>query len=225
MGYGTRSQIKSSIKNSEVKVNGVVVTKPEMKIDSEVDEVVYNDTVVLYNKYEYYMFYKPSDCVTATKDNRCKTVMDYMSGINREGFFPVGRLDKDTEGLLIITNDGELAHKLLSPKKHVPKLYYALVAGRMSSNMIEMFNEGLDIGDEKKTLPSKLEILSEGEESRVLITVTEGRYHQVKRMVEAVGGKVTYLKRLAMGNVVLDENLMPGEYRKLTETEVNLLKE
>ena len=142
----------------------------------------------------------------------------------RDGIFPVGRLDKDTEGFLLLTDDGDLAHRLLSPRKHVDKTYYAKIAGSVVETHIERFREGLDIGDEKKTLPAVLEILTSGSEtSEIRITIHEGRFHQVKRMFEAVGCKVTYLKRLSMGAVALDETLAPGDYRPLNEKERELL--
>ena len=150
--------------------------------------------------------------------------MSFLPPERRDDLFPVGRLDKDTEGLLLITNDGQLAHQLLSPKKHVDKTYYAKIAGSVVEAYIERFREGLDIGDEKKTLPAVLEILTSGSEtSEIRITIHEGRFHQVKRMFEAVGCKVTYLKRLSMGAVALDETLAPGDYRPLNEKERELL--
>ena len=160
-----------------------------------------------------------------TEDKREKTVLDLLkSEDRRDGIFPVGRLDKDTEGFLLLTDDGDLAHRLLSPRKHVDKTYYAKIAGSVTEAHIERFREGLDIGDEKKTLPAMLEVLaSEPETSEIWITIHEGRFHQVKRMFEAVGCKVTYLKRLSMGAVALDETLAPGDYRPLNEKERELL--
>ena len=137
--------------------------------------------------------------------------------------FPVGRLDKDTEGLLLVTNDGGMAHRLLSPKKHVDKVYYAKVAGRITEEHVRLFAEGVDIGDEKPTLPAELTVLSSGEISEIELVIREGRFHQVKRMFQAAGGEVIYLKRLRMGSLVLDRELQPGEYRKLTEEEVRAL--
>lgn len=171
------------------------------------------------------MLHKPAGVVSATEDKREKTVLDLLkSEDRRDGIFPVGRLDKDTEGFLLLTDDGDLAHRLLSPRKHVDKTYYAKIAGSVTEAHIERFREGLDIGDEKKTLPAMLEILaSEPETSEIRITIHEGRFHQVKRMFEAVGCKVTYLKRLSMGAVALDETLAPGDYRPLNEKERELL--
>ena len=155
----SRSIIKSEIKKGNVIVNGSTVLKAENKIDEIKDEVIYKGESVAYSKYAYYMFNKPAGCVSATTDNTCKTVIDYLKNEQVSGLFPVGRLDKDTEGLLIITNDGELAHKLLSPKKHVAKKYYARIKGNLPTNVEKRFEDGLDIGDEKKTLPARIEVL------------------------------------------------------------------
>lgn len=221
MGYGTRSQVKKDITKGNVTVNGEAVRKPETKIDTETDTVLVCGKTVAYAKYEYFMLNKPAGVVSATEDRREKTVLDLIRDKKREDLFPVGRLDKDTEGLLLITNNGELAHRLLSPKKHVDKVYYVRVRGTVTEEDVEQFREGLDIGDEKMTLPAELKILHSGEESEAEITIREGRFHQVKRMFRAVGKEVVFLKRLRMGTLVLDENLAPGEYRRLTEEEVN----
>ena len=169
------------------------------------------------------MLHKPAGVVTATEDKKEKTVMDLITVQQKKDLFPVGRLDKDTEGLLLVTNDGELAHRLLSPKKHVDKCYFTKVTGRIDEEDIHRFKEGVDIGDEKKTLPADLEILSSGEISEAKVTIREGRYHQVKRMFEAIGCKVIYLKRLSMGNLNLDPALEKGAFRKLTEEETAAL--
>ena len=178
------------------------------------------------------MLNKPFGVVSATEDKKEKTVLDLLrsdkgsdggTGMRREDLFPVGRLDKDTEGLLLITNDGELAHRLLSPKKHVDKVYYAEIRGKVDEEDVRLFARGLDIGDEKITLPAELKIINPGETSRIQVTVREGRYHEVKRMYRAVGKEVIYLKRLSMGNLALDEALAPGEFRRLTEEEVGRL--
>ena len=167
------------------------------------------------------MLHKPAGVVSATEDNREKTVLDLVRPEDwKNGLFPVGRLDKDTEGLLLLTDDGELAHRLLSPKKHVDKTYYAKIDGQVTEEHVKQFREGLDIGDEKKTLPAVLTILLSGPVSEIEVTIHEGRFHQIKRMFEAVGCKVTYLKRLSMGSLVLDETLPPEEYRPLTEAEL-----
>ena len=224
-GFGTRSQVKEMLKKGQVTVNGVAAKKPEQKIDEHKDQITCQGKTASYEKYVYYMLHKPAGVVSATEDKREKTVLDLLkSEDRRDGIFPVGRLDKDTEGFLLLTDDGDLAHRLLSPRKHVDKTYYAKIAGSVTEAHIEQFREGLDIGDEKKTLPAMLEILaSEPETSEIRITIHEGRFHQVKRMFEAVGCKVTYLKRLSMGAVALDETLAPGEYRPLNEKERELL--
>lgn len=225
MGIGTRSVIKNEIRKKVVSVNGNTAVKPELKIDPDRDEVCYRGRIVVYEPCVYYMFHKPKGCVSATKDNVYPTVLSYIE--NPEGYdlFPVGRLDVDTEGLLLITNDGALAHELLSPKKHVPKTYYAKVEGFVTEQDAELFAEGVDIGEEKKTLPAELVIEKAGEISEIRLTITEGKFHQVKRMFEAVGKQVIYLKRISMGNLKLDENLSPGTCRKLTKEEIQELKE
>lgn len=168
---------------------------------------------------EYYMLNKPAGVISASEDRRERTVVDLITTKKRNDLFPVGRLDRDTEGLLLITNDGDLAHRLLSPKKHVDKVYYARIDGKVTEEDQKVFAEGLDIGEEKKTLPAQLHILKSGEESEITLTIREGKFHQVKRMFHAVGKEVVYLKRLQMGSLKLDETLRPGEYRKLTEQE------
>ena len=177
-------------------------------------------------EFVYYLLHKPAGCVSATTDNRDRTVMEYVPS-GRKGLFPVGRLDKDTEGLLLITDDGALAHELLSPKKHVEKTYYARISGIVTEEDIQAMKKGVDIGEEKPTLPARLEILSVNEAektSEIHLTICEGKFHQVKRMMEAVGKKVTYLRRISMGSLTLEETLLPGTYRELTAEEVELLK-
>lgn len=220
-GFGTRSQVKDLLKKGQVMVNGEVVKKPELKINETTDQILCQGKKASYQKNIYLMLHKPAGVVSATEDNREKTVLDLVRPEDRKnGLFPVGRLDKDTEGLLLLTDDGELAHQLLSPKKHVDKTYYAKIDGQVTEEHVEQFREGLDIGDEKKTLPAVLTILLSGPVSEIEVTIHEGRFHQIKRMFEAVGCKVTYLKRLSMGSLVLDETLPPEEYRPLTEAEL-----
>ena len=222
MGVGTRTEVKKLIKTGRVTVDGIPAAKPESKIDP--DQSVYVDgREVAYQKYEYYMLHKPAGVVSATVDKKDKTVIDLIKGQKRKDLFPVGRLDKDTEGLLLITNDGELAHRLLTPGKHVDKTYYARIDSPVTDKDIEIFAEGLDIGDDTPTLPARLEILNSGHESEILLTIQEGRYHQVKRMFEAVGKHVIYLKRMSMGTLKLDDSLLKGEYRPLTEKEIKTL--
>ena len=220
-GFGTRSQVKDLLKKGQVMVNGEVVKKPELKINETTDQILCQGKKASYQKNIYLMLHKPAGVVSATEDNRHKTVLDLVRPEDRKnGLFPVGRLDKDTEGLLLLTDDGELAHRLLSPKKHVDKTYYAKIDGQVTEEHVKQFREGLDIGDEKKTLPAVLTILLSGPVSEIEVTIHEGRFHQIKRMFEAVGCKVTYLKRLSMGSLVLDETLPPEEYRPLTEAEL-----
>lgn len=178
-----------------------------------------------YEDFVYIMLHKPAGVVSATEDRRERTVLDLLGDGCKRDIFPAGRLDKDTEGLLLLTNDGELAHQLLSPRKHVDKTYYVQLQGTLTEEHCTLFTRGLDIGDEKLTLPAGLKILKAGEKSEALVTIQEGRFHQVKRMFQAVGCEVTYLKRLSMGPLVLDETLERGSYRALTEQEVRQLKE
>lgn len=223
MGLGTRSVIKKEIQSGSVSVNGVPARRPETKIDTEQDRVTFHGDPVAYEEHVYYMLNKPAGVVSATTDRRETTVVELIKDSRRDGLFPVGRLDKDTEGLLLITDDGELAHRLLSPKKHVDKVYFAKIQGQVTDEDIKIFAQGLDIGDEKPTLPAELVICSTGEFSEIMLTIREGRFHQVKRMFQAVGKEVVYLKRLRMGSITLDEALKPGEYRRLTEEEVERL--
>lgn len=225
LGIGTRSEVKKLIKAKQITVNGAIAAKPEMKVDEQTDEVCLRGQRLVYASYEYYLFHKPAGCVSATEDAIHKTVMDYLTDTLRSDLFPVGRLDIDTEGLLLITNDGALAHELLSPTKHVEKTYYARVAGKVAEADVNLFREGVDIGEDKLTKPAKLVILSnDGMDSEIELTITEGKFHQVKRMFQAVGKEVLYLKRLSMGPLRLPEDLKPGEYRALTEEELFALK-
>lgn len=219
---GTRSQVKMDLKKGLVTVNGEVVKKADIKIDETKDKICYLGKELSYQKFQYYMLHKPAGVVTATKDHVDKTVMDFFPKEAGKDLFPVGRLDKDTEGLLLITNDGELAHNLLSPKKHVPKTYYAICEGQISDEKLISLEHGVDIGDEKPTLPASVKLLEQHENRySIELTITEGRFHQVKRMIEAIEGKVTYLKRLSMGTLILDEQLEKGAYRSLTQQELD----
>ena len=223
MGLGTRSQIKKEIRSGQVIVNGISICRPEVKIDTAQDKVIFHGEPVTYEEYEYFMLNKPAGVISAANDRQETTVVDLIKDRKRDDLFPVGRLDKDTEGLLIITNNGELAHRLLSPKKHVDKVYFARIKGHVTQNDVENFSRGVDIGDEKPTLPADLVICTSDEISEIRLTIREGRFHQVKRMFQAVGKEVIYLKRLQMGGITLDENLKTGEYRRLTEKEVERL--
>jgi len=223
MGVGTRSEVKDFIRKGEITVNGVVCKKAEKKVSLS-DKIERNHAVISYVEKEYYMLYKPAGVLSATKDPDCKTVIDLINSKKRKDLFPVGRLDKDTEGLLLITNDGQLAHRLLSPKKHVGKKYYVRLDGKITSEKAKFLEEGIKL-DGVYTLPASLTILSVSqEESEVEIIIYEGKFHQIKRMFEAVGLKVLYLKRLSMGKLVLDPALKKGEYRILTKEELLLLR-
>ncbi|MFQ9212875.1 MAG: pseudouridine synthase [Eubacterium ventriosum] len=221
LGIGSRTQVKELIKKGKITVNGEKILKPDIHIDENNDEVDLNGVNLKYNKFYYYMLNKPAGVLSAVSDNNCKTVIDLLDVTPKKGLFPVGRLDKDTEGLLLITNDGELSHNLLSPTKHVDKTYYVELNGDLIDSDIELFEKGLDIGEKNLTKPAILKILEK--RSTALITITEGKYHQVKRMFQAIGLTVTFLKRLTMGPLKLDENLKPGEYRNLTVSEVEAL--
>lgn len=225
MGKGTRSEVKKAISKGLVRVNNEIVKKPETKLDTDSDNVLFDGVLVGYAQYEYYMLNKPAGVVSATEDKNDRTVLELIEEKQRKDLFPVGRLDKDTEGLLLITNDGELAHQLLSPKKHVDKVYFARIDGKVTEEDIRRFAEGLEIGEEKPTLPAYLEILESEEISEIRLTIREGKFHQVKRMFHAVGKEVIYLKRLQMGSLVLDPQLALGEYRELTGQELEALRD
>lgn len=222
-GAGTRIEVKDLIKKGRVTVNDVICKEADKKVENEKDAVRLDGALVSNLEFEYYMLNKPAGCVTATKDNLHKTVMDFVPS-PRKDLFPVGRLDRDTEGMLLIMNDGELAHRLLAPGKHVDKTYYAKIRGIVDETDVRRFLEGLDIGEDKKTMPAKLRVLKKGEISEIEVTIQEGKFHQVKRMFRATGKEVLYLKRIAMGKLTLDETLLSGMCRALTEEEISILK-
>lgn len=221
MEVGTRSQVKDMVKKGQISVDGEVIKKADYKFEETTAKVYVNGKEVSYQKYFYYMLNKPAGVVSATTDNHDKTVLDLLKDAPGKELFPVGRLDKDTEGLLLITNDGELSHNLLSPKKHVDKTYLVKTAEMVTQDMIQALEKGVDIGEEKLTLPAKVKQIDVRE---IELTITEGKFHQVKRMLKAVGNEVVYLKRLSMGSLKLDEELKLGEYRSLTESEIEALK-
>ncbi|MBB2183095.1 rRNA pseudouridine synthase [Lachnospiraceae bacterium MD1] len=225
MGIGTRSEVKNWIRQGRVKLNSQICKQPESKVTPSLDEVCFDDKPINYSKYSYFMLHKPAGVVSATTDTINRTVLDLIAEERKKDLFPVGRLDKDTEGLLLITNDGELAHELLSPRKHVDKVYYTKVRGKVTEQDVEAFLQGVDIKEEKLTLPAHLKILISDEISEVELTIQEGKFHQVKRMFEAVGKEVIYLKRLSMGPLLLDPDLNPGDYRPLTIEELEALKQ
>jgi len=222
MNIGSRSQVKALVKQGQVTVNGGIVRSADQKIDEFRDEVAFQGKILRYQEFHYYMLNKPQGVVTATKDNTCSTVMDLLPAELRKKLFPVGRLDKDTEGLLLITNDGDLAHRMLSPTKHVDKTYHVTIAHSLSEKECQALEQGVDIGEDSLTRPAKVEIL---EGKIILLTIHEGKFHQVKRMLKAVGNEVTALKRISFGPLMLDETLKPGEYRELTDAEVRKLHE
>ena len=243
MNKGSRTQIKDAAKKGRIQVNGVPEKKTERKIDPETDEVTFDSQPVSYRAMEYIMLYKPQGVISATEDKRHKTVIDLLSGENRSDLFPVGRLDIDTEGLLLLTNDGDLTHRLLAPGKHVDKVYFARIEGVLPETAVEQMAAGLTLTDGTPVMPGKLEILKQWNDetctkesetfqdatagrpagAEIMLTIQEGKFHQVKRMFEALGCQVVFLKRLSMGSLKLDPKLRPGEYRMLTQEELDLL--
>lgn len=219
--YGTRSSIKKDIKNGLVSVNGMLTRKNDYRVNEEQDEIRYGGKLCVYRKYVYYMLYKPAGTVSATQDRRDKTVVSLLKDTGRNDLFPVGRLDKDTEGLLLLTNDGPLAHELLAPGRHVEKVYECTLSEVITAEQKRALEQGVDIGEKRLTLPAAVHVL---EEKKIALTITEGKYHQVKRMLKAVGNEVLYLKRIRMGALSLDADMKPGAYRELTEEEIMMLK-
>jgi len=231
MGFGTRSVIKQKVREGAVTVNGVPVKDSGLQIHPESDQITFAGQRVAYREYIYLLMNKPAGVISATEDHREKTVVDLLSSEYTTFHpFPVGRLDKDTEGLLLLTNDGVLAHQLLSPRKKVPKVYLAKVLGEMTSADVEHFQHGVTLDDGYVTLPAQLSIDQVSDDTAlglitwVKLTITEGKFHQVKRMVEAVGKKVVYLKRLSMGTLQLDDQLALGEVRELTSEELDQIR-
>ena len=220
-GYGTRKEVKELIRKGFVLVNGEIVINDDYKVDEDNDEIIIADEVVDYEKQIYLMLNKPDGYVSATFDNNDPTVLDLIYGYENRNIFPVGRLDKDTHGLLLISNDGKLAHNLLSPKKHVDKTYYLKYDGVYKKSIHKSFEDGIVLDDGYKCLPAKFIDLGNNEAH---IIIKEGKYHQVKRMMEAVGCNVTYLKRIKFGSLELDESLKEGEFRALTKEELDSLK-
>lgn len=226
LGYGTRKELKSICRKGLVKVNGVVVKDSGAKVEPETDEIVINGEQIFYRKFIYLMMNKPDGVISATRDNRDETVVDLLQ-VDHQAFdpFPVGRLDKDTVGLLFLTNDGELNHRLISPKWHVDKVYSAKINKKVTESDIVAFKNGITLDDGYLCKEAKLEIVSASDsESDILVTIQEGKFHQVKRMFEAVGKEVTYLRRVEFGTIKLDETLLEGEYRELTDEELAILK-
>lgn len=216
----SRKDAKKSIRGGKVSVDGAVIKDETQKVSLNQSVCLGGEPIVA-KEHIYLMLNKPQGVLSATKDEKERTVMDLVQDVGRQ-LFPVGRLDKDTEGFLLLTDDGELAHRLLSPAYHVPKTYYLEYTGILDSNAVEMVKDGLDIGEKHVTKSASLSLLEEGQAE---LTIEEGKFHQVKRMISALGGTVTYLKRISMAGLQLDEGLGTGEYRELTEEEVRVLCE
>lgn len=220
-GYGSRKEAKELIRKGFVSVNGETILDDDFKVDEENDEVIIADNNISYDKFIYIMLNKPDGYVSATYDSHDPIVLDLIDGYEKRKLFPVGRLDKDTVGLLLITNDGDLAHRMLSPKKHVIKRYYLKFDGILTDKKISRFEEGITLEDGYLCMPASYEKLSENEG---ILSIKEGKYHQVKRMLEALDCIVTYLKRISFGPIELDKDLEEGKYRFLTEEELKRLK-
>lgn len=244
-GVGSRAEVKKLIRAGKVLINGTGAVSGDRKMDPETDEVLVDGKKIQREVVPVIMLNKPAGVVSATEDGRSATVIDLIHEPWAKKLFPVGRLDKDTEGLLILTQDGAMAHELLSPTKHVRKTYFAVVSGAPDASLIDHFQEGIDIGEKRRTLPAVLVFLSPdggrdtsagtisesdyarcgADECCVLITITEGKFHQIKRMFAAFGREVHFLKRIAMGDLALDPSLSPGEYRPVTDEELKRLQE
>ncbi|WP_414053420.1 pseudouridine synthase [Macrococcus equi] len=225
-GLGSRKDVKLLLKKKFVRVNDVIVTKSDIKINPEQDEIMVQGEVIHFEPYIYLMLNKPAGVISSTQDKE-RTVIDLITNYQHYELHPVGRLDKDTEGLLILTNDGNFTHDVLSPKKHVNKTYYARINGLVTNETIMQFAQGVTLDDGYHTMPGELTIISADAQnmtSEIELVIQEGKFHQVKRMFEAVNMKVTYLKRIKMGELLLDNNLAKGDYRKLTQDEINLVR-
>ena len=224
-GKKSRREVREMVRQGRVLVDGKPAPAADMKVDPQTAVILLDGEPLGYEKFTYVMLHKPAGVLTATEDRRQETVLDLLPPeLRRRALSPVGRLDKDTEGLLLLTNDGQLAHRLLSPKSHVDKVYYARVDGALEPGDIAAFAAGITLGDGLSCLPAKLELLNVGAQSEVLVTVCEGKFHQVKRMLASRGTPVIYLKRLSMGTLTLDEGLKAGEYRLLTAQEIERLR-
>ena len=219
-GSGTRKEVQKLIKSGAVTVDGSVCKTIDRKIDAEDTSVLVNGQPVG-EKYIYIMMNKPAGVVSATEDKRDKTVIDILpDDLKRRGLFPAGRLDKDTEGLLIITNDGDFAHRMLSPKKHVEKRYIAIVDGEINSETIKRFEQGIELSDGYNCMPAKLELTAKNDKNVGMVTICEGKFHQVKRMFAACGLNIVHLQRISIGNLYLDSNLPIGDCKSLTNLEI-----
>ncbi len=224
-GYGSRSGVRGLVKDGLVKVDGGIANDASLHVDPVNSRIEVNGEILIYREFIYIMMNKPAGVISATYDNKHKTAIDLLPDeFSCFDLFPAGRLDIDTEGMLLLTNDGQLAHNLLSPKKHVSKRYYALIEGLATDEDVRLFKEGIILDDGYKTMPAGLEIIKTGQRSEIELSLHEGKYHQVKRMFEAVDKRVVYLKRIQMGGLKLDETLEPGGCRELTPEEVEMVK-
>ena len=223
MGLGTRSEIKKAVRSGRVSVDSRTVTDPGAKVGPE-DEVLFDGKAVTYEPYVYYMLHKPAGVISASEDRRERTCVDLIDETRRRDLFPVGRLDRDTEGLLLITNDGDLCHRLLTPSRHVDKVYFARVSGRVTGEDVRGFADGLQVDADFRAMPAQLRILRSDSVSEVEVVIREGKFHQIKRMFRAVGKEVLYLKRLSMGSLTLDPALEAGAWRRLTADELAELR-
>lgn len=221
-GNVSRKEARDYIKKGLVSVNDTKITDFGFNISESSDKVIFKDKLLTYEKFVYYMLNKPDGVVSATTDPHDTTVIDLLKSEERKNLFPVGRLDKDTTGLLIITDDGELAHHLTSPRHHVPKTYLVGIDHSLTADDINKLESGVMLTGDGMTKPAQVEVLSSSE---IKLTISEGMYHQVKRMLKAVGNEVISLKRLSMGKVFLDDNLPEGKYRRLKEEEILALRE
>jgi len=223
-GKWSRREVRELARMGQVLVDGVSIRSAEEKVNPEAVSITVNGEALCYRRYTWIMLNKPAGCLSATEDGRGRTVLNLLpQDLQRQNLFPVGRLDKDTEGLLLLTNEGELAHALLSPRRHVDKVYYARTDGRLTEADVRAFAVGLSLEDGLQCQPAKLEILSAGEQSEAYVTLREGKFHQVKRMLAARGNPVLYLERVQMGNLSLDRTLSRGAFRFLTEEEIAAL--
>lgn len=224
VGYGSRREVQNLIKSKQVKIDGKCIIKADIQVNPEIQEITVCGHKVHYQAYYYYLLNKPAGYISATEDTKEQTVLELLKPIDKnKALFPVGRLDKDTEGLLILTNDGQFAHNLLAPKKHIDKVYYAKVKGRVEERDKEVIAHGMTLANGTTYKPGQLEIISSGEISEVYVTIQEGKFHQVKEMMKFIGKEVIYLKRIQMGDLKLPDELTLGQYRALTTDELELL--
>ncbi|MCH4890387.1 rRNA pseudouridine synthase [Acidaminobacter sp. JC074] len=224
MGKGSRTDVKKMITKGLVSVDGDIIRKVGFNVDPDKNEICVNGELISFEKHVYLIMNKPKDVISARQDKVHKTVIDLLNGYGNRKLFPVGRLDIDTEGMLLITDDGQWNHDLMNPKKHVSKIYYAHIEGRVDEEDVKAFSEGLILKDDSLCKPADLKILSSGEISKIELTISEGKYHQVKRMFASRGKRVLYLKRIQIGGLRLDDSLELGEFRDLTSEEMKKIK-